>query len=134
VLRQVYEVLYEDFIECKKYSHEYDARGSSASSSIPVDQQIMWHQNILATRSYAMRDCEILVGRVLHHNPDDGDLDRTKNFEKDQYCHYECNPIADKGDEELDLEIWCLLCVQTVLVPVSHSLMWSVRAISLTLS
>jgi hypothetical protein len=90
---------YKDFIDCKKFARDYDA--TKLYPSIPVDQ--MWQQHILATRSYA-RDCEILVGHVLHRNPD-GDMDQESRAKRIQATAHAIRLLLT-GNEELDPEIW----------------------------
>lgn len=60
---------YREFIDCKRFWRDWNA--TLLSPSIPVDQ--MWHQHLLDTQRY-FDDCQLLVGRMIHHNPD-GDVD-----------------------------------------------------------
>jgi hypothetical protein len=89
---------YKDFIESKRFSGDYDA--IKPSLSIPVFQ--IWHQHILDTRNYT-RDCEILAGGMLHHNPD-SDLDQEARAKRIQSTTNVIRLLT--SDEELDPEIW----------------------------
>lgn len=61
---------YRQFIECKRLSRDWDDTKLLAPSIPPVAQ--MWHQHVLDTKSY-FEDCQILVGHVIHHDPDEED-------------------------------------------------------------
>jgi hypothetical protein len=56
---------YREFLECKVSVGDFD--GTQLEPSLPVYQ--MWSQHILDTKGYA-KDCTLLFGRVLHHDPD----------------------------------------------------------------
>ena len=58
---------YKTFLAFKKSFEDWDAK--KLSPSVPVDQ--MWHQHILDNRNYN-KDCELLVGQVVYHDPDGG--------------------------------------------------------------
>lgn len=56
---------YREFLECKVMVEDFD--GTQLEPSLPVYQ--MWSQHILDTKGYT-RDCMLLFGRVLHHDPE----------------------------------------------------------------
>lgn len=56
---------YRDFLECKVSVGDF--AGTQLEPSLPIYQ--MWSQHILDTKSYT-KDCELLFGKVLHHDPD----------------------------------------------------------------
>lgn len=58
---------YKIFLLLKQTFQDWDAK--KLSPSIPIDR--MWHQHILDTANYA-KDCELLCGRMIHHDPDGG--------------------------------------------------------------
>jgi len=69
------------------------------SPSIPVEN--MWHLHILDTANYG-KDCQLLFGRMIHHDPDECLFDQTrkKRIEKTKFA------LRLKCNEEYNLQVW----------------------------
>lgn len=85
---------YEAEEACQQYRRflfllkKYDAAGT-LSPSLDIDE--VWHNHILFTQQYH-RDCELIFGNYLHHNPFMDPAFSALNaeaFEKTQNLHYQ---------------------------------------------
>lgn len=88
---------YKMFLTFKKSFEDWDAK--KLSPSVPVDQ--MWHQHILDNRNYN-KDCELLVGQVIFHDPDGG-LDEDAREERIKTT---IGALRIKYDDDYDKEVW----------------------------
>ena len=88
---------YKKFLQLKKDLSDWDHK--ILSPSIPVDK--MWHMHILDVANY-IKDCELLCGRLVGHNPD-GMLDaETRNRRVETTKHILQNQLG----ESLDAGVW----------------------------
>lgn len=89
---------YRKFLNLKQMFQDYDSE--KLSPSIPVEQ--MWHLHILDTENYE-RDCRLLFGRMIQHNPDerlDDPQARKKRIAKTIFS------VRLKFDDMFDKEVW----------------------------
>ena len=56
---------YRKLLTLKDMFNDYDAKKLMA----PISVEKMWHQHILDTTNYG-KDCQLLFGRIMHHDPD----------------------------------------------------------------
>ena len=94
---------YRDFLLCKRISPE-----TKIIPSFSINQ--MWQQHILDTQNYA-RDCQLLVGKLLHYPADQDD-----NEEEEVYKSTKSKRIADTkallcqvkncSPNDLDGQVW----------------------------
>ena len=88
---------YMKFLQLKKDLCDWDHK--ILSPSIPVDK--MWHMHILDVANY-IKDCELLCGRLVGHNPD-GMLDaEARNRRVETTRHILQNQLG----EDLDAGVW----------------------------
>ena len=90
---------YKDFLEAKVSISDFD--GTMLEPSMPIYQ--MWSQHILDTACYN-NDCELLFGRVLHHDPDlfKDVLQRTARIQRTMQLVFEKNG----GAAYIDPIVW----------------------------